>query len=97
MILNIRASDESRANILKSFLQNAREDQVRKYQELYLVGYNAMYSVRCQPTFRRKISPLSSGLKSTPIYACCLLIVGYFSDLLINPEDGGDVLLQNMC
>jgi hypothetical protein len=33
------------------------------YEELYLLGYNAVYSVESQPTFRRNMS-LSSGLKN---------------------------------
>jgi hypothetical protein len=32
----------------------------------YLLGYNAVSSVESQPTFRRNMSPLSSGLKSKP-------------------------------
>jgi hypothetical protein len=33
------------------------------YEEYHLMGYNAVYSVECQPTFRRNISPPSSGSK----------------------------------
>jgi hypothetical protein len=46
MILSIRVSDERRGNILESFVKD-ESDQVRKYQELYFVGYNAMHSVGC--------------------------------------------------
>jgi hypothetical protein len=36
----------------------------RKNEEYYLLGYNAVQSVKCQPTFRRNISPPSSGSKN---------------------------------
>jgi hypothetical protein len=35
-------------------------------EEYYLLGYNAVYSVERQPTFRRNISPPSSGSKNKP-------------------------------
>jgi hypothetical protein len=35
-------------------------------EEYYLLGYNAMYSVECQPVFRGNISPPSSGSKNRP-------------------------------
>jgi hypothetical protein len=34
------------------------------YEEYYLLWYNAVYSVESQPTFRRNISPPSSGSKN---------------------------------
>jgi hypothetical protein len=74
MLLKIMTSDENTTDILEIFVQKAREDQARKYPELYLLGYNAMHSVVSQPTFRRNISPSSSGLKSMPSYVCYLLI-----------------------
>jgi hypothetical protein len=36
------------------------------YEELYLLGYNALYSAEFQPTFQRNISPPSSGSKNKP-------------------------------
>jgi hypothetical protein len=36
------------------------------FEEFYLLGYNAVYSVERQPTIRRNISPSSSGLKNKP-------------------------------
>jgi hypothetical protein len=36
------------------------------YEEYYLLGYNAVSSVESQLTFRRKISPPSSGSKNKP-------------------------------
>jgi hypothetical protein len=38
------------------------------YEEYYLLGYNAVYTVESQPTFRRNISPLSSGLCLPPAF-----------------------------
>jgi hypothetical protein len=35
-----------------------------KCKELYLLWYNAMYSVESQPTFQRNVSPPSSGSKN---------------------------------
>jgi hypothetical protein len=32
-------------------------------EEFYLLGYNAVKSVECQPTFRRNMSPPSSGIE----------------------------------
>jgi hypothetical protein len=36
------------------------------YEEFYLVIYNAVQSVESQPTFRRKMSPSSSGSNNKP-------------------------------
>jgi hypothetical protein len=36
------------------------------HEEFRLLGYDAMYSVESQPTFRRNMSPSSSGLKNKP-------------------------------
>jgi hypothetical protein len=36
------------------------------YEEYYLLGYNAVQSVESQPTFRRNISPPSSGSTNRP-------------------------------
>jgi hypothetical protein len=34
------------------------------YDEFYLLGYNAVYSIESQPTFRKNMSPPSSGSKN---------------------------------
>jgi hypothetical protein len=39
-------------------------DDSSGYEEYYLVGYNAVYSIESQPTFRRNISPPSLTLKN---------------------------------
>jgi hypothetical protein len=39
---------------------------IKPYEEFYLLGYNAVQSVVSQPTFRRNISPQSSGSKKKP-------------------------------
>jgi hypothetical protein len=36
------------------------------YEELYLLGNNAMQTLKAQPTFRRNMLPPSSGLKNKP-------------------------------
>jgi hypothetical protein len=36
------------------------------YEECYLLGYSAVQSVEIQPTFRKNISPPSSGSKNKP-------------------------------
>jgi hypothetical protein len=36
------------------------------HKEYYLLGYNAVYSVENQPTFRSNIPPASSGSKNKP-------------------------------
>jgi hypothetical protein len=43
-----------------------------------------VYSVECQPTFRRNISPPSAALLDTCFHA------GYLLGLFFDPEDGGD-------
>jgi hypothetical protein len=35
-------------------------------EELYLLGYKAMWSTKSQPKFQRKIWPPSSGSKNKP-------------------------------
>jgi hypothetical protein len=45
----------------------------------------------CSPTFRRSISPPSSGS------ACYLLQEGFLLDLFFNPEDEGYMFLRNVC
>jgi hypothetical protein len=37
----------------------------------YLLGYNAVYSVEEEPTFRKNISPPSSGSKNKPSEKHC--------------------------
>jgi hypothetical protein len=36
------------------------------FEEYYLLGYNALWSDENQPTFRRNISPPSSGSENKP-------------------------------
>jgi hypothetical protein len=64
--------------------------------EYYFLGYNAVYSVKSQPTFRRSISPaysLSYKTRKEMVtrLATCFL-VGIFLDLF-DPEGGGDKFL----
>jgi hypothetical protein len=36
------------------------------YEDFYILGYNAVWSVQCRPTFRKNMSPSSSGSKDKP-------------------------------
>jgi hypothetical protein len=56
-----------------------------------------------QQTFRRDISPPSSGITSKPSKKQAsrrqqseLLLAGFLLHLLFDPEDGGDVFLRNI-
>jgi hypothetical protein len=55
------------------------------FEELYLLGYNAMHSVESQPTFRRNMSPPSSGSKNKPSNKISVKAgwLAYFSTLLL--------------
>jgi hypothetical protein len=78
-------------------------------EEHHLVGYNAVWPVESQPTFRRNLSPLSSGSKNKPSkklawkqaashpasLANCLH-AGFLLRLFFGPEDGGDNFLRNV-
>jgi hypothetical protein len=75
------------------------------FEEVYLLGYNTVQSVESKPTFRRNMSPPSSGSKNKPGakqgsgssgYSCHLLQAGFFLGLFVNPEDGGDMFLRNV-
>jgi hypothetical protein len=62
-----------------------RGSRSRGFEEFCLLGYNAVWSIEIQPTFRRNISP---GL------ATCFhvgILLGLF-----DPEDGGDMFLRNV-
>jgi hypothetical protein len=55
----------------------------RPTEEFYNLGYNAVWSVKSQPTFQRKISTLSSGLKNIssmkPARSRCFMLGLFFS------------------
>jgi hypothetical protein len=59
------------------------------YAEFYLLGHNAMYSVESQPTFRRNLSPPSSGSKNK-------LSKKPEKRWQAQTEDGGDMFLRNV-
>jgi hypothetical protein len=47
-------------------IEEIRGSHTRGCKEFCLLGYNALYSVENQPTFRKNLSPTSSGLKNKP-------------------------------
>jgi hypothetical protein len=75
------------------------------YEESCLLGYNAMYCVERQPTFRLKILPPSSGSEKKPnkkpvwkhvalLTAC--FHAGFFFCLFSDPEDRGIMFHRNV-
>jgi hypothetical protein len=50
------------------------------------MGYNAVYLIEKQPTFRRNMCPPEE-------VSCCLLEAGSLRDLFFDPEVGGDMFL----
>jgi hypothetical protein len=53
-------------NYKNSSCRVSTEKRVNFVEELYLLGYNAVYFVESQPIFQRNISLPSSELKSKP-------------------------------
>jgi hypothetical protein len=45
---------------------NLIQEYIPCFEEFCLLGYNPVYSVESQPTFRRNMSPPSSGSKYKP-------------------------------
>jgi hypothetical protein len=66
--------------------------------EFYLLGCNTVESIGSQLTFQRNMSPPSSQSKNTPSKSSdyYLLHAGFLLGLFFNPEDGGDMFLQNV-
>jgi hypothetical protein len=67
-------------------------------EEFLLLGHNSVYSVEHQRTYRRDISPPSSGLKykSSKFSFAIWFHAGFLLGLFIDPEDGNDMLLRNV-
>jgi hypothetical protein len=70
------------------------------YKGFYLLGYNAMYSTETQPTFRRNMSPQSSGSKNKPRktseWKQAASRGGILVGVSLDPEHGGDMFLRNV-
>jgi hypothetical protein len=64
-----------------------RRSQGRGYEELYLLGYNPVLSVKYQPTFQKNTSPA--------ILSACFHVDVLFG-LFFDYEDGGDMFLRNI-
>jgi hypothetical protein len=65
------------------------------YEEFYLLGYIAVKFVESLPSFRRSVSPPSSGsykLRKKPAWKLVASRAGLFYD----SEDGGDMFLRNI-
>jgi hypothetical protein len=79
-------------------------------EEYCLLGYNAVQSVESHPTFRRNISPPSSGSKNklskkpawkqaastARVLLATSFHAGFLLGLFFDPEDGGDMFLRNV-
>jgi hypothetical protein len=81
-----------------SYLKIKRQTQM--LQEFYILRYKTVYSVESQPTFRRNISPPSSGSKQETSGKA--LLVTWFRDasllcLFFDAENGGNMFLRNVC
>jgi hypothetical protein len=55
------------ADLLDIYLKTVMFRTHLMIEEYNLLGYNVLYSVECQPTFRRKLSPPSSGSKKNKL------------------------------
>jgi hypothetical protein len=64
--------------------------KTKEIEEYYLLGCYAVLFGRSSPTFRRKMLPHIC-------FANRILLTGYLFDLLFDPEEGGNMLLRNIC
>jgi hypothetical protein len=68
---------------LHMFYSNHDNETCLHNEEYHLLGYNAVYTIECQPTCRRDISAPSFMQVSCSAY-------------FFDPEDGGDMFLRNV-
>jgi hypothetical protein len=72
-------------------------EALRLIEGYHLLGYNAVQSIECQPTFRGNISPTSSGSKNKLIgVRACDKHAGLSLSLFFDPEDGGIMFFRNV-
>jgi hypothetical protein len=76
-----------------------------RYEEFYLPGYNAAYSVESRQTFGRHMSPPFSRSNDKPSIKAarvgwqakfCLQLAGILLGLFFGPEEGGNMFLRNV-
>jgi hypothetical protein len=73
----------------------------RGYEELWLLGYNAVQSVESQLAFRKKMWPSFLGSKNKPSKKpeeLCLptcFHAGFLLGLFFDPEDSGELFHRN--
>jgi hypothetical protein len=78
------------------------------YKQVYLLGYNALWSIENKRSFRRNMPPFSSEAKNKPStrVSCCkhtkqssasyLLFVNFLLGFFLDPEDGGEMFFRNV-
>jgi hypothetical protein len=82
-------------------------ENIFEFEKFCLMGHNALYSVKSQWIFRKKVSSPSSGSKSEPRIKNrevdskqnqlpIMLHAGYLGGSLFDPEDGGDIFLPDI-
>jgi hypothetical protein len=58
------------------------------YEEIYLLGYNAVQPVKSQPKFRKNVSPPSSGCVMHATYVTLIFFLAYTSSLKMETDVG---------
>jgi hypothetical protein len=64
---------------------------VLNFKEFCLLGCNALQSTESQQTYWKNISKQETSVKNV-----AMLHAGFLLGLIFDPEDGGDIFLQNI-